>query len=221
MSQVSAKICGLSTPETVDAAAQAGARYIGFVFYPASPRAVTPAQAAELALRVPPGIAKVGLVVDPDDALLDEIARVVPLDMIQVHKVHDPERLAQIGARVGLPIIAAAPIASAEDVDEALRFAEPAQIILFDAKPAQDATLPGGNGISFDWRLLSTRRIPKTWMLAGGLSPDNVAEAVALTGAKHVDVSSGVESAPGEKDAGKIEAFVQNANRSAAMPPRL
>jgi phosphoribosylanthranilate isomerase len=219
MTPVSAKICGLSTPETVDAAAQAGARYIGFVIFPPSPRAVTPAQAAELAQRVPPGIAKVGLVVDPDDALLDEIARVVPLDMIQVHKVHDPQRLAQIGARVGLPMIAAAPIASADDVDEALRIAEPAQIVLFDAKPAQDATLPGGNGIAFDWRLLSTRRIPKTWMLAGGLTPENVADAVALTGAKHVDVSSGVESAPGVKDAQKIEAFVANTNGARGIPP--
>jgi len=208
---VATKICGLSDAATLDAAIGAGARYVGFVFFPPSPRAVTPQLAAKLAARVPPGIAKVGLVVDPDDALLDEIARVVPLDMIQVHKVHDAGRLAQIGARVGLPVIAAAPVASAADVDAALAFAAPAQIILFDAKPAQDATLPGGNGISFDWRLLSTRRIPKTWMLAGGLTPDNVAEAVALTGARHVDVSSGVESAPGVKDSQKIADFVRNA----------
>jgi len=211
MTPVSVKICGLSTAESVDAAVEAGARYVGFVFFPPSPRAVTPEQAAPLALRVPPGVAKVGLVVAPDDELLDEIARVVPLDMIQVHKVDDPERLAQIGARVGLPIIAAAPIASAEDVDAALRLAEPAQIVLFDAKPAQDATLPGGNGISFDWRLLSTRRIPKTWMLAGGLTPENVSQAIALTGTTHVDVSSGVESAPGVKDPARIDSFIRNA----------
>lgn len=211
MTPVSVKICGLSSAETVDSAVEAGARYVGFVFYPASPRAVTPEQAAPLALRVPAGVAKVGLVVAPDDALLDEISRVVPLDMIQVHKVDDPERLAQIGARVGLPIIAAAPIATAGDVDAALRLASPAQIVLFDAKPAQDATLPGGNGISFDWRLLSTRRIPKTWMLAGGLTPENVSEAIALTGAKHIDVSSGVESTPGVKDPAKIDTFIRNA----------
>lgn len=212
MSGVSVKICGLSTPETVAAAVEAGARYVGFVFFPPSPRSVTPEEAAVLAREVPPGIAKVGLVVDPDDALLDEIARIVPLDMLQVHKVHDPARLAAIGARVGLPLIAAAPIASAADVDAALALAQPAQIVLFDAKPAQDATLPGGNGVAFDWRLLSTRRIPKPWMLAGGLDPDNIAEAIALTGATHVDVSSGVESAPGVKDAEKITAFVRNAD---------
>lgn len=207
----SVKICGLKTPETLAAAVEAGARYVGFVFYPASPRAVTPQEAAQLAISVPPGVAKVGLVVAPDDALLDEIARIVPLDMIQVHKVHDPERIAEIGARVGLPVIAAAPIASPADVDAALRLAQPAQIVLFDAKPAEDATLPGGNGVSFDWRLLSTRRIPKPWMLAGGLTPDNVAEAIALTGAKQVDVSSGVESAPGVKEGEKIAAFIRNA----------
>lgn len=211
MTAISVKICGLSSAETVDAAVSAGAQYVGFVFFEPSPRNVTPVQAAELALRVPPGIAKVGLVVDPADALLDEIAARVPLDMLQVHKVHDPARLAEIGARVGLPLIVAAPIASAKDVDAALRLAEPAQILLFDAKPAGDATLPGGNGVRFDWRLLSTRRIPKTWMLAGGLTPDNVAEAVALTGAKHVDVSSGVESSPGVKDIARIAAFIRNA----------
>jgi phosphoribosylanthranilate isomerase len=205
------KICGLKTPETIKAAVQAGARYVGFVFFPPSPRAVTPQQAAELAASVPPGVAKVGLVVAPDGALLDEITRIAPLDMIQVHKVHDPKRIAEIGARVGLPVIAAAPIASAADVDAALHLAQPAQIVLFDAKPAEDSTLPGGNGVSFDWRLLSTRRIPKPWMLAGGLTPDNVAEAIALTGAKQVDVSSGVESAPGIKDAQKIAAFIRNA----------
>ncbi|MCL4166906.1 UNVERIFIED_CONTAM: hypothetical protein GTU68_045713, partial [Idotea baltica] len=178
MTAPSVKVCGLSTAETVDAAVAAGARYVGFVFFDASPRHVTVEQAAELAARVPPGIAKVGLVVAPDNAQLDAIAAIVPLDMIQVHKVHESARLAEIGAHV----------------DAALRFTEPAEIILFDAKPAQDATLPGGNGVAFDWRLLSTRRIPKPWMLAGGLTPDNVAQAVALTGAKHVDVSSGVES---------------------------
>jgi len=207
----SVKICGLSTPETLDASIRAGARYVGFVFFPPSPRSLTPQQAVELAVRVPPGVSKVGLVVSPDDALLDEISRVVPLDMIQVHKVDDPDRLASIGARVGLPVIAAAPIATPEDVESALRLAEPAQMVLFDAKPAKDATLPGGNGIRFDWRLLSTRRLPKPWMLAGGLTPENVAEAIALTGAVYVDVSTGVESAPGEKDADRIASFILNA----------
>lgn len=214
MTSPAVKICGLSTPETVDAAVEAGARYVGFVFFPPSPRAVSPEQVAALAARVPPGIAKVGLVVAPDDALLDAISATAPLDMVQVHKVHDAARLAAIRDRMGLPLIAAAPVARTEDVDAALEFAQPAQMILFDAKPAQDATLPGGNGVAFDWRLLSTRRIPKPWMLAGGLTPDNVAEAIALTGASSVDVSSGVESAPGVKDAAKIAAFV----RSAGVP---
>ncbi len=195
----------------MDATVSSGANYVGFVFYPPSPRSVTPRDAAALAVRVPAGVAKVGLVVDPDDTMLDDIAHRVPLDMIQVHKVSDPARLAQIGERSGLPVIAATPVAVAADVDAALKLAEPAQVILFDAKPAESATLPGGNGISFDWRLLSTRRISKPWMLAGGLTPDNVAEAIRLTGAKQVDVSSGVESGAGLKDVDKIMRFIRNA----------
>lgn len=207
MSAPDVKICGLSTPETVDAAVAAGARYVGFVFYPPSPRAVSPERAAELAARVPPGIAKVGLFVDPDDALLDAVDAVVPLDMMQIIKVTDPARLATIRQRMGLPMIVAVPVAEPADVDGALSLGDHADMILFDAKPAPDAALPGGNGVAFDWRLLSTRRIPKPWMLAGGLTPENVAEAVALTGARIVDVSSGVESAPGVKDTEKIGNF--------------
>lgn len=207
MSPPAIKICGLSTPETVDAAVEAGARYVGFVFYPPSPRAVSSRQAAELASRVPPGVAKVGLFVAPDDALLDEVARVVPLDMVQVHKVDNAERLTAIRARMGLPLTVAIPVSESKDVDTGLALSSVADMLLFDAKAAPGARLPGGNGVAFDWTLLSTRRIPKPWMLAGGLTPENVAQAVALTGANAVDVSSGVESEPGIKDVRRIAKF--------------
>lgn len=206
-----AKICGLSTPGSVAAAVEAGARFVGFVFYPPSPRAVTAEEAARLAVAVPPGIGKVGLFVDPSDAQIDAVMALVPLDFIQVHKVADRERLRAIRARAGLPLIVAQPVASGADVDAGIALAGVADMLLFDAKPARDATLPGGNGIAFDWRLLSTRRIPLPWMLAGGLDPGNVARAIMLTGAGMVDVSSGVESAPGVKDAGRIAAFVRAA----------
>lgn len=205
------KICGLSTPESVSAAVEAGAQFVGFVFFPPSPRSVDPAQAARLAVEVPPGIGKVGLFVDPSDAQIDAVMAVVPLDFIQVHKVADPQRLQAIRSRSGLPLIVAQPVASAADVEAGLALAGVADMLLFDAKPAEDATLPGGNGIAFDWRLLANRRIPLPWMLAGGLTPETVARAVMLTGAKMVDVSSGVESAPGVKDAGAIDAFVRAA----------
>lgn len=203
-----AKICGLSTAESVTAAVEAGARFIGFVFYPPSPRAVTTAQAAALAVEVPPGIGKVGLFVDPTDEDIDAVTAAVPLDFIQVHKVSDRDRLGVIRARAGLPLIVAQAVETADDVDAGLAFVGVADMLLFDAKPAQDATLPGGNGVAFDWRLLANRRIPVPWMLAGGLTPDNVAQGVMLTGTRIVDVSSGVESAPGVKDADAIRAFV-------------
>jgi len=206
-----AKICGLSTAESVAACVEAGARFVGFVFYPPSPRAVDPAQAARLAVDVPPGIGKVGLFVDPTDAQIDAVTATVPLDFIQIHKVADRARLRAIRARAGLPLIAAQAVASAADVEAGLALAGVADMLLFDAKPARDATLPGGNGVAFDWRLLANRRIPVPWMLAGGLTPDTVARAVMLTGATMVDVSSGVESAPGVKDAGAIRAFVRAA----------
>ena len=203
-----AKICGLSTPETVSAAVEAGARFVGFVFYPPSPRDVSAAKALVLAADVPPGVGKVGLFVDPSDADLDAVLTEVPLDFVQVHGVADPDRLRAIRARAGLPLIVAQAVSSAEDVDAGLSFAGIADMLLFDAKPAAGGGLPGGNGVAFDWRLLAGRRIPVPWMLAGGLTPDNVARAVMLTGATMVDVSSGVESAPGIKDPDAIRAFV-------------
>lgn len=212
MRNVQVKICGLTSPEAVSSAVEAGARYLGFNFFPKSPRFVTPAQAAELASDVPPGVAKVALVVDAEDATLDEIVGQVPLDMLQLHGRETPERVAEIRARYGLPVIKVVGIAGAEDVAKLDDFVDVADQILVDAKPPKDAVLPGGNGLAFDWRLLQGRHWAKPWMLAGGLTPQNVALAIQMTGANQVDTASGVESAPGEKDPAKMAAFVAAAS---------
>ena len=203
------KICGLTRPEDVSAVADAGAAYAGFVFFPKSPRNVTIEQARHLAVEVPVGVAKVALVVNADDALLDAITAAVPLDIMQLHGSESPKRVSEVRSRYGLPVMKAVGVADQEDVAALDLYAEVADQILVDAKPPKNADLPGGNGVSFDWRLISARRWSKPWMLAGGLTPDNVAEAIALTGAKQVDVSSGVETAPGVKDAGVIQEFIQ------------
>lgn len=204
------KICGLSTPETVAAAVDAGARYVGFVFFAKSPRNVTAAQARALAAGVPPGVMKVALVADPDDALLDEIGA-APIDMIQLHGKETPERVAEAKARVGLPAMKAIGVADRGDLARIDDYAEVADQFLIDAKPPKDAELPGGNGLAFDWRLIANREWTRPWMLAGGLTAQNVAEAAALTGAGQIDVSSGVESAPGVKDEEMIRAFLRAA----------
>lgn len=203
------KICGLTRPEDVSAVADAGAAYAGFVFFPKSPRNVTIEQARHLAVEVPFGVAKVALVVNADDTLLDAITAAVPLDILQLHGSESPMRVSEVRSRYGLPVMKAVGVADQEDVAALDLYAEVADQILVDAKPPKNADLPGGNGVSFDWRLISARRWSKPWMLAGGLTPDNVAEAIALTGAKQVDVSSGVETAPGVKDAGVIQEFIQ------------
>ena len=208
-SDIRVKICGLSTAESVATAVGAGAAYVGFVFFPKSPRNVSPETAAALAVDVPPGVAKVGLTVDPDDDLLDRIAATVPLDMIQLHGSETPERVTEIRTRTGLPVMKAIGIADRADLAKIDLYAPVADQILIDAKPPTDGELPGGNGLSFDWRLIQSRRWPVPWMLAGGLTPENVAEAIALTGARQVDVSSGVESAPGVKDPDRIRAFLK------------
>ena len=208
---VSVKICGLSDRAGLDAAMAAGARYVGFVPVAKSPRAVTVEQAAALAVEVPPGIAKVALVVDADDATLDEIVARVPLDMLQLHGHETPERVAEVRALHGLPVMKAVGVASEADLPALDAYAAVADQILVDAKAPKGAPLPGGNGLAFDWRLIAGRRWPVPWMLAGGLTPDNLAEAVARTGARQVDVSSGVESAPGVKDEVRIRAFLDAA----------
>jgi phosphoribosylanthranilate isomerase len=208
LSDIRVKICGLRTPADVTAVAQAGAAYAGFVFFAKSPRNVTLPQARLAALAAPPGLAKVALVVDADDATLDAIVEAVPLDMLQLHGHETPDRVAQVRARYGLPVMKAIGLADEGDLPAIFEFSTVADQILIDAKPPRGADLPGGNGLAFDWRLLAGRRWLRPWMLAGGLTAENVAEAVRLTGARQVDVSSGVESAPGVKDAARIAAFV-------------
>ena len=206
MAQV--KICGLREAEHVATAIKSGAHYLGFVFLPKSPRAVTPEQAAALVADIPPGTARVGLFVNPDDALLDRTLATVPLDIIQLHGDETPDRVAQIRARTGLPVMKAVGIAGPDDLPALTDHGLVADLLLVDAKPPKDATLPGGNGLSFDWRLLTGRRWLRPWLLAGGLTPQNVAEAIRLTGAPGVDVSSGVETAPGVKNSGLIRDFI-------------
>jgi phosphoribosylanthranilate isomerase len=202
------KICGLKTRESVAAAETAGAAYLGFNFFPPSPRYVDPALAAALAAHVRPGIAKVLLTVDADDDTLDALVDRVPADMLQLHGHEPPERVAALRARHGLPVMKAVGLASADDLPTLDAFEAVADQILVDAKPPKGAALPGGNAVAFDWRLIAGRRWTRPWLLAGGLTPENVAEAIRLTGARQVDVSSGVESARGVKDAALIAGFV-------------
>lgn len=205
---VSVKFCGLSRPDDIRAASDAGARYVGFVHFPKSPRHVDLDRMAALAVEVPPGLAKVALTVNADDALLDALMARVPLDMLQLHGSETPQRVAEIKARHGLPVMKAIGVADAGDLAAIDTYAPVADQLLIDAKPPKDADLPGGNGLAFDWRLLASRKYwARPWMLAGGLTPGNVAEAVRLTGAKQVDVSSGVERAPGVKDADLMARF--------------
>ena len=212
---VRVKICGLREEAHVAAAVEAGARYVGFVFFAKSPRNVTVGTAARLAATVPPGVAKVALVVDATDAELDAMVAAVPLDMLQLHGNESPDRVAGIRARFGLPVMKAVGIAGPEDVEKIALYGKVADQILVDAKAPKGAAVPGGNGLSFDWTLIARKYWPCPWMLAGGLTPDNVAEAIRLTGARQVDVSSGVELAPGVKDAGLIRAFVAAAQAAA------
>ncbi|MDZ4136652.1 MAG: phosphoribosylanthranilate isomerase [Paracoccaceae bacterium] len=208
MPDVRVKICGLRHAADVAAVVSAGAAYAGFVFFAKSPRHLTIEQARGLALLAPAGLAKVALTVNADDAALDAIMDGVPLDMLQLHGSETPERVAEVRARYGLPVMKAIGVADEGDLAALMDYSLVADQLLIDAKPPKDAALPGGNGLSFDWRLLVGRKWLTPWMLAGGLTPENVAEAIRLTGARQVDVSSGVESAPGVKDASRIVAFV-------------
>ena len=210
-SDIKVKICGLTNAAHVEAAVAAGASYLGFNFFQKSPRFVTFEQAADLASDVPPGVAKVSLTVDEDDAFLDALTSRVPLDMLQLHGAETPDRVAHVKARYGLPVMKVIGIAAAEDLGQIDAFAGVADQILVDAKPPKGADRPGGNAIAFDWTLIKGRRWPVPWMLAGGLTPENVAEAIRLTGARQVDVASGVETAPGVKDPARMRAFVDNA----------
>lgn len=220
---VDVKICGLSTPEAVTAAVEGGARYIGFVFFPPSPRSLTPSRAAALLASAPTGPTRVGLFVDADDALLEEVLASVALEMVQFHGAESPERVAQVKARYGLPVIKAVPIAGAGDLVRARDYEDAADMLLFDARPPMGATRPGGNARAFDWSLVRDRGWRLPWLLAGGIDAGNIAEAVRASGAPAVDVSSGVEDRPGVKNPAKIRALLKIAAaiRGAGLsPPR-
>ena len=202
------KICGLSMPDTLDVALDAGADMVGFVFFAPSPRNISFDLARDLAPRVEGRAKKVALSVDADDAMLDAIVAGLAPDMFQLHGKETPARVAAIRKRFGLPVMKAVGVATASDVARAEDYAGVTDMILFDAKPPRDAVLPGGNGRAFDWTILRGLRADPTWMLSGGLDAGNVAEALQITGAAAVDVSSGVESAPGVKDPARIRDFI-------------
>jgi phosphoribosylanthranilate isomerase len=212
------KICGLSTPETLDAALKAGADLVGFVRFPASPRHVDLDRGRALSRRARGRATRVALLVDPDDAALDEAVDALDPDLLQLHGGETPERVLAIRARFGRPVMKAVGIAEAADLAAIELYATVADRVLLDAKPPRDAgALPGGNGLAFDWRLLASLDLDDRFMLSGGLTPETVATAVALTRIRAVDVSSGVERQPGEKDPARIAAFVRAA-RSAHSP---
>lgn len=207
-SDIRVKICGLTRQADLDAAVAGGAGYVGFVFFAKSPRHLTLDAAQALAVTVPAGIAKVALTVNADDAALDALLAKVPVDLLQLHGSESPERVAEVRARTGLPVMKAVGVAGPDDLPALETYGRVADMLLVDAKPPKGADLPGGNGLTFDWQLIAGRRWPVPWMLAGGLQPDNVADALRLTGARQVDVSSGVESAPGRKDPDLIGRFL-------------
>lgn len=214
-----AKICGLTEAAHVRAAAEGGAAYVGFVFFAASPRTLTPEAAASLSAEAPPGVAKVGLFVDPSDAALAVTLARCPLDMIQLHGTEPPRRVAEVREATGLPVMKALPIAGAEDVARIEAYEGVADQLLCDAKPKPGAAVPGGAGEAFDWALLAGRVWRRPWLLAGGLRAETVAEAAAISGASQVDVSSGVERARGVKDEDMIRAFLAAAAAAPAPDP--
>ena len=205
------KICGLRDVPMMQAAVDAGANDVGLVFFPKSPRNVTLEQAAIVAAEVPVGIAKVALVVNPDDAQLDALGDRVPLDILQLHGAETPERVAEVKTRFGLPVMKAIGIATQSDLPQIDAHGAVADLLLLDAKPPKGADRPGGNAVAFDWSLLAGKDIAVPWLLAGGLGPINVTDAIQQTGAVQVDVSSGVERAPGMKDPGLMHAFIKAA----------
>jgi phosphoribosylanthranilate isomerase len=211
---VAAKICGLSSEDAVAAAVAGGAAYVGFVFYPPSPRAVTPERAGGLCRAVPSGIWRVGLFVDADDAAIEAVLAAAPIDMLQFHGAESPDRVVAAKSRFHRPVMKAIPIAAPDDPLAAEPYEDAADMLLFDAKPPRRAdALPGGNGLAFDWRLIAGRSWKRPWMLSGGLTAELLPEAVRISGATIVDVSSGVERRPGDKDPEKIRQFLDVARR--------
>ncbi len=208
---VSAKICGINSRAAMEAAVNHGARFVGFIFYPPSPRFVEPEDAASLAALVPPHVTKVGVFVDPDPTQIDDIMLQVPLDVLQLHGTESPRNMDELRQTFRLPVVKAIKIAEAADVDLARSFEGHVDYLMFDAKPPaeQDGLLPGGNALSFDWQLLAGQTWKTPWFLSGGLHAGNLAAAVRQSGAKLVDVSSGVELRPGLKDPDKIAEFLR------------
>jgi phosphoribosylanthranilate isomerase len=212
---VKAKICGLSSEAAVEAAVAGGAAYVGFVLYSPSPRNVSPERAAELCRLVPAADIHVcALFVDADDEMIAGALAAAPIDILQFHGKESAERVAEAKLRHKRPVMKAVPIAGPEDVALARRWEETADMLLFDAKPPRlPQSLPGGNALAFDWQLIAGQKWRRPWMLAGGLTAGNLGEAVRITGATMVDVSSGVERRPGEKDLAKITAFLEAAKQ--------
>lgn len=207
---VTAKICGINDAAAMAAAVEAGASHVGLVFYPPSPRSVTPAKAAELTAVAGTRVVRTGLFVDPEDAMIDGVLADVPLDLLQLHGRETPERVRALRARTGRRVMKVIRVGGAADIDGARAYLDVADWLMFDALPPKDMknALPGGNALAFEWALLAGRAWPLPWMLAGGLTAGNVAEAVRLSGARVVDTSSGVEDAPGRKNPDKIRAFL-------------
>lgn len=212
---VQVKICGLNSLEAADAVARARADFAGLVFFGKSPRCVTTDRARELAVRLRGGSRLVALFVDPDDAMLREVMAAVTPDFIQLHGKETPSRVHQIATTFGRPVIKALPVAEAADLAVARSYEDVAEYLMFDAKAPEAATRPGGHGAAFDWKILSAANFKRPWFLAGGLSPENVARAIRVSGAELVDTSSGVEDAPGHKNSDKIAAFVSAARNAA------
>jgi phosphoribosylanthranilate isomerase len=208
------KICGLTEPERLDDAVRWGADYVGFIFYPPSGRCLRPDLAHDLAARVPPGVEKVGVFVDPSDAELEAVLAHVPLDIIQLHGSEPAERIEAVGLSTGCRVMKALRVEEADDLATLDEYAAIADLLLFDAKPPRrpDA-IPGGNGLAFDWQLLAGLALTKPWALAGGITADNLAVAIDALRPTIVDVSSGVESRPGIKDPQKLRAFFDEVTR--------
>ncbi len=209
---VDVKICGLSDEASVAGACDGGARFVGFVFFPKSPRHITPARAGALTAKVTRGVTRVGLVVDAGDDLLAEIAATAGVDMLQLHGAETPERAADIRKRFGLQVMKVVAVADATDVARARAYEGVCDRLMFDAKAPAGADRPGGNARAFDWALLAGLKTKLPWLLAGGLTAENLAQAVRLSGTKAVDVSSGVEDRPGIKNPLKIKEFLKAAS---------
>jgi phosphoribosylanthranilate isomerase len=208
-SLVKAKICGITDKKALAAAVEHGADYIGFVFFSPSPRDIAPARAATLAKEIPQHVKTVAVMVEPSDEELEELFAKFTPNYLQLHGNESVQRLSEIREKFNVRIIKAITVRSGDDIATAAAYGSVADMLLFDAKAPESNPLPGGNGLSFDWHLLADRRFDRPWVLSGGLSAENVAEAVRITGARLVDVSSSIETAPGEKDATLIEAFLK------------